>query len=117
AASIALMRPWPMSSSRAWLSPMVLKATLSSRAPAGRRSRALRMPALFQCSSMAMIFTVVSFSGRQERTACALPADGLTLVVQVLQATLARLGLDCVDHARDALVDRQRRAGAAEAGL
>ena len=60
AASIASIRPWPMSSSRAWLSPMVLKATLSSRAPSGRRSSASRMPTLFQCSSIAMIFTLMS---------------------------------------------------------
>jgi hypothetical protein len=61
AASIASTRPWPMSSSRAWLSLMVLKATLSSRSPPGRRSSASRMLALFQCSSIAMIFIVMSF--------------------------------------------------------
>ena len=60
AASIASTRPWPMSSSRAWLSPMVLKATLSSRAPPGRRSSASRIFTLFQCSSIAMIFTLMS---------------------------------------------------------
>ena len=46
-ASIVSTRLWPMSSSRGWLSPMVLKATLSSRAPAGRRSGASRMLELF----------------------------------------------------------------------
>jgi len=61
AASIASTRPWPMSSSRAWLSPIVLKAVLSSRAPPCRRSSASRMLVLFQCSSIAMIFVVLSF--------------------------------------------------------
>jgi hypothetical protein len=41
---------------------MVLKATLSSRAPSGRRSSASRMLTLFQCSSIAMIFTLPSFA-------------------------------------------------------
>jgi hypothetical protein len=54
---------------------MVLKATLSSRAPSGRRSSASRMLTLFQCSSIAMIFTLPSFRssaaglGRYQRTA------------------------------------------------
>lgn len=38
-----------------------LKATLSSRAPSGMRSSASRMLALFQCSSIAMSFIVMSF--------------------------------------------------------
>jgi hypothetical protein len=63
AASIASTRPWPMSSSRAWLSPISLKATLSSRAAPWRRSSASRMLALFQCSSIAMIFTFTSSGG------------------------------------------------------
>ncbi len=59
--SMAPMRPWPMSSSRAWLSLMLLKAVLSSRAPSGSRPSASRMPMLFQCSSIATIFIVMSF--------------------------------------------------------
>ena len=82
-ASIASTRPWPMSSSRAWLSPMVLKATLSSRPvrqAVERVADAGAVPVLFDRDDL-HVHVLQVIRGRPQ----ALPADGLTLVVQVLQ--------------------------------